>query len=243
LPPANQPRPGDGFSRYEEYRGFMVQRSHQRLNPNVKDVFIYNPYGFDIRVFAALHFQIHLLWNDEFDFVPQTPKDNDGDKRVDEDPLNGLNDDGDPYTDEDPPDSLNPDIDLCSLVVNRYCRTNNVLLQRAIILTYENVALLGYFTGSLPGKAYCAIGVRFIRIHTNPNHNDFTIDARDPNVIAYIVGHELGNAINLLDHSGATTRQCVMYDTDNPAQNVNYDPIPQEYCASNPGCRLLWFLK
>jgi hypothetical protein len=33
---------GDGLSRYDEYRGFIVVGGYKRLNPNKKDVFIFN---------------------------------------------------------------------------------------------------------------------------------------------------------------------------------------------------------
>gem|GEM_PF-2530743 len=77
--PSIVPREGKdiGRSRYEEYRGFVIQGSHQRTNPNVKDVFIYVPHGLDISGFATLGFTIHLVRRGEFEAVFDVPTDND----------------------------------------------------------------------------------------------------------------------------------------------------------------------
>ena len=262
LPPANQPRPGDGFSRYEEYRGFIVQGRHQRLSPNVKDVFIYNPHNLDIGGFATLGLQIHLIQREEFEAVFDRPADNDvlwvvgGDSRVDEDPLDGVDNDGDGRVDEDPADEEYPIIEQSTFIINRYWRTANVTIQRAIAVLYHPAYLpvnipppqrhppLGEHGASLPGRPpFALIYIRQIRHYTDPNRLDQVIDLRDPAVIRLVVSNELGNTVNLLDHNGATTRQCFMYDTNNSYENANHDPVPNEYCATNPGCRLLFFLK
>lgn len=261
LPPANQPRPGDGFSRYEEYRGFIIQGSHQRLNPNVKDVFIYNPHGLDISGFATLGLQIHLIRRDEFDAVFDRPTDNDvlwvpgGDGRIDEDPLDGVDNDGDGRFDEDPADEDYPIGEQSSFAINRFWKTANVIIQRAIPVLYHPAydpsllnAPLGRHGAGLPGwYPFALVYIRQMRHYTNPNPTDRIIDPRDPAVTRVIVSNELGNTVNIFDHSGATTRQCFMYDTDDSRQNANHDPIPQEYCANRgdipQGCRLLFYLR
>lgn len=250
LPPANLPKPGENISRYEEYQGFIIQGTHQRLNPNVKDVFIYSPHGLDLSGFATLGLQIHLIRRDEFDAVLDRPTDNDGDKRVDEDPLGGGDDDKDGQFDEDPSDADYPIIEQSTFIINRFWRTANIGTQRAVpvlyVPTYDpfSPVPLGMHGASLPGRPpFARIHIRQIRHYTDPTRGDGFIDARDPGIIRLVVAHELGNTVNILDHTGTTTRQCFMYDTGNAYQNANHDPIPNEYCAINLGCRLLFFLK
>jgi hypothetical protein len=240
------PTLGDGFSRYEEYRGFRINEAWRELDPTVKNVFVYNPNNFDIAVFRTLGLQIHdNIRTDEFDFVAVQATDNDGDGRVDQDPLDGINNDGDMTTDEDPPDNINPDFGRCTGIVNLFFRTAHIVSQGVIALVYDptQVVFLGYTPSSLPGRAWSAFGIRAIRIATNPNNVDGIIDARDPAVIRMVVGHEMGHAINMNHHDGATTRQCVMYTTGNSNQDANFNPTPQVYCANNPGDQTRWFLK
>ena len=64
---------GDGFSLYEEYRGFIVKGNWRELNPLRKDVFIvnlldelYHPgLGLDLGYFPNLGITVHLIWNIE----------------------------------------------------------------------------------------------------------------------------------------------------------------------------------
>jgi hypothetical protein len=64
---------GDGFSLYEEYRGFIVKGNWRELNPLRKDVFIvnlldelYHPgLGLDLGYFPNLGITVHLIWNTE----------------------------------------------------------------------------------------------------------------------------------------------------------------------------------
>jgi hypothetical protein len=237
------PVPGDLLSRYEEYRGFIIQGTHSRLNPQVKDVFVYNPDNFDLSVFRTLGLAVHEVRNNEFDFVALQPIDDDGDGRFDEDPFDGINQsinqDGDRWFDEDPIDTDDPDPDLCSFGINRYARTAHIGLQRVVAIRYANMPYIGRFAGSLPGICVALIGVRFIRFLSNPVRAEWSIDHDDSLIIRWVVGHELGNTVSIRDHSTGT-QQCVMFDNNDNEFLINIRrPIPQEYCNQHPEiCRL-----
>lgn len=249
--------PGDGFSNYEEYRSIVYDGAWNEnlFDPAMKDVFVYipnlyrnpnppnNPSYLNIAVFRTLGLQIHdAIRTNEFDFVTEANRDDDNDGQTDEDPLNGINDDNDPRTDEDPPNNINPDFAFCSGAVNWSGRTAHNTTQGVVVVTYHpNTGIyLGITAGTLAGASYCSIGIRTIRINTNPNNVDGIIDQRDPAVIRMVVGHEMGHSINMPDHTGATTRQWVRYLDPNAA---NFDPTPQGYCANNPGCQTRWWLR
>ena len=59
--------PGDGFSNYEEYRGFVVDGKWLDTLPSEKDVFIHDSIGLGIGKFAQLGLRHHLIRQDEYD--------------------------------------------------------------------------------------------------------------------------------------------------------------------------------
>ena len=67
-PEADPAHPGDGFSRYEEYRGFLTlaESGYERLNPNEKDVFIRDEDDLGLGFFEALGYTVHKISNDQW---------------------------------------------------------------------------------------------------------------------------------------------------------------------------------
>jgi hypothetical protein len=59
--------PGDGFSNYEEYRGFMINGQWEDTKPYYKDVFIRDEIGLGIGWFGDLLLAVHLLDAGEMD--------------------------------------------------------------------------------------------------------------------------------------------------------------------------------
>lgn len=56
---------GDGLSLYEEYRGAHVNGTHERFNPNRKDVFIWDVSSLGTGYYPVSKFDIHLIRSDE----------------------------------------------------------------------------------------------------------------------------------------------------------------------------------
>jgi len=61
-----QREPGDGFSNYEEYRGFIIGGEWEDTDPVYKDIFIYDEIGYGVGYFDETELDIHLINEDEY---------------------------------------------------------------------------------------------------------------------------------------------------------------------------------
>jgi len=59
--------PGDGFSNYEEYRGFLIKGRWSDTDPRKKDLFVCDELGFGLGFFHDLGLAAHLIDREEFD--------------------------------------------------------------------------------------------------------------------------------------------------------------------------------
>jgi len=66
----NNPAPGriagDGLTRYQEYRGFIVNTAHTRTNPTTKNLFIYDEDSMGLGNFGTVGLVTHLIRNNEW---------------------------------------------------------------------------------------------------------------------------------------------------------------------------------
>lgn len=58
---------GDGFTNFEEYRGFMVMGAWRAGTPGIKDLFVYDGLGRGIGHFSKTGINVHLAGEDDFD--------------------------------------------------------------------------------------------------------------------------------------------------------------------------------
>jgi hypothetical protein len=65
TPPPSE-HPGDGFSNFEEYRGFWVQGEFVHTNPNLKDLFIHDAANLGIGSFGVTGLAVHLIREEEY---------------------------------------------------------------------------------------------------------------------------------------------------------------------------------
>jgi hypothetical protein len=65
VPPPRE-HPGDGFSNFEEYRGFWIQGEFTYTNPNIKDLFIHDAANLGVGLFGVTGLAVHLVKEEEY---------------------------------------------------------------------------------------------------------------------------------------------------------------------------------
>ncbi len=218
---------GDGFTRYEEYRGFKVNGAWQdgTFNPDTnKDVFVLDWDGLGTSHFANLGVTIHNLntvaAQDEYDNFANHV-------------MNYQH---------------------CNHVFHHRQEQHGILLRIHNNIVNGQPAPGGTVT-RLNGAAESLINVQLIQQNFSnvfdPNTgqwvNDFLV------VRNHTVAHELGHACNLNHHGyvqnqngqwvwdGVTTLPCTMVNAISPQRRGDYVGV-QNYDNGNPGCIRIWRL-
>ena len=73
---------GDGLSRYQEYRGFIIAGSHERTSPLQKDIFIYDEDNILLGQFSVVGLTTHLIGASEWSGVGASASDRVVDRHV-----------------------------------------------------------------------------------------------------------------------------------------------------------------
>lgn len=73
---------GDGLSRYQEYRGFIIAGSYERISPLNKDIFIYDEDNITLGQFSVVGLTTHLIGASEWSGVGSSASDRVIDRHV-----------------------------------------------------------------------------------------------------------------------------------------------------------------
>ena len=193
---------GDGFTVFEEYRGFYVKGSHTSILPTDKDVFIYSELAEGIGAVSNLPTPIvtHEINFDEAydlpspDALPSSPIDDDDD-----------DDDDDDY---DPWINFNSCGDLLTVVQQKAVWVDKKGVDRT------EPTLMGVTSPALPGPVHkmeiieiFEETIKNIDIGLNTERNELgeslptgvpqSTDIRISQIKSLVIGHEIGHAVGL----------------------------------------------
>jgi hypothetical protein len=57
---------GDSIALYDEYRGFHIHGRHERLSPEIKDLFVWDPHHLGVGIYGVTGINVHVISDDEF---------------------------------------------------------------------------------------------------------------------------------------------------------------------------------
>jgi len=172
--PSGNNHNGDGFSVYEEYRGFRVKGNHIRTDPSEKDLFVYSNceegYGYASNLPSP--FKVRLInWGDMENRV-MNPKRSGG--------ISGSN--------QLALKVLKNDIATCKEIEKAY---------GMLCFGYTPNS-----PGTPNQVGDITIYYKAIRYNTDPNNDENTTDSDDPKARKRIIGHEIGHGVNLEETFG-----------------------------------------
>ena len=72
LPPGDYDR-GDSIALYDEYRGFHIRGTHERLSPLTKDLFVFDPSDLGVGLYGDTGVSTHVIYEQEYDFSTAHP--------------------------------------------------------------------------------------------------------------------------------------------------------------------------
>ncbi len=197
---------GDGFTRYEEYRGFMVDGIHRRTQPDTqKDVFLCDEEGEEQ----------HPLGNEDFDQTGLT--------------IHMLASDGSEY-------SGSRVVNFKSDGGSPAHFANQKGIRMIDGNWHDQLLGYCFWVVGTPNDIdHIEIYTQRIRWWYGPRYNTSDWDPQDTDVKKYAIGHECGHGVDIEHHEAGTAADCVMHTPAPVNQHPLYlDPsqIAHTYCGN-----------